>query len=164
MLFNKIVCLALICINLSGCIIVPLYYHSEKRPSQFDIAPIAERRGQVLRNLLQEKLRLVPCENSTHYQVLINLVKTHEAAGYNTDLTTTITRVNITADVTLSPLNASKPMFFKLTASDFYINAVSTFAMAKAEEDVEQRLLITLADHIIMKISALLKVTHAERP
>lgn len=164
MLYNKILVLALSVFLLQGCVFIPLYYKSTAVPSNFDVAPIADRRGQILRNLLREKLRFIPPNSASCYYVTTKLSTSQESAGYNTDLTTTITRVHLKAEVSLSDDMAKVIDNFNVEVADFYINAISTYATTKAEEDVERRLLNTLADGIVKKISVALKVPHAGRP
>lgn len=164
MLYNRFLLICLSVFILEGCVFIPLYYKSTTTPSHFDVAPIAERRGQILRNLLREKLRFVPQNASSCYYVNVTLTANQEAAGYNTDLTTTITRVYLKAQVCLSDAAAKQLADFNVEVADFFINAISTYATTKAEEDVERRLLNTLADAIVTKISIALKVPNAQRP
>lgn len=161
MLFNRLIlCCSLLL--LQACVFTPLYYHSKTEPQHFTIATIPERQGQLLRNLLREKLRFTPPNPSSCYHVNIVLTSTEAAAGYNTDLTATITRVTYTADVTLRDQDMKEVSNFKATLADFYINAISTYATTKAQEDVENRILNALASQIATKIAVALRVNNAE--
>lgn len=162
MLFSRLLLLcSLFC--LKACVFTPLYYQSSSKNTQFVISTIREREGQYLRNLLIEKLRFVPHDRSTCYYIDVALVTTEEAAGYNTDLTATMTRVTITATVDVKDQELNEISNFTTQIGDIYINALSTYAITKAQEDTENRILRSLASDISTKISVALKVKNAKR-
>lgn len=163
MLFNRLLlCLSLLL--LPACVFTPLYYQSASDNCHFNISAIPEREGQFLRNLLREKLRFVPPESSSCYHVNVALGSSNASAGYNTDLTTTITRVTFTATVSVRDDKMNEVTNFTSKVADFYINAISTYATTKAEEDIKNRILVALANDITTKISIALKVPHVKRP
>ena len=106
----KIIRLAVI-LNLilaTGCGFQPLYSrgsdnsrHVLKQLSRIQITPIENRTGQILRNLLQDKLTPLGLPSSPTYKLTISLKETRSDMAILRDSTSTFAKVKMDAEYQL---------------------------------------------------------------
>ena len=150
---------------LGGCGFQPVYRDGgaetgAARPllvdlAYIDIAVIADREGQILRNLLLDRLQPRGSAAQTDYTLRTRLNISTSDLGVQLDETTERSRVDVSASYTLSGDGFRKD-FRSRSASSFSTLDVE-YASLVAERDAIERSLRAIADEMTVKISAYLK-------
>ena len=149
---------ALVALALAGCGFQPLYgpRQAALRPelSAIRIAPIRDRIGQQLRNLLAARLAPRGEAARPRYLLTVSLNRTITKLGVRKN--TTVTRANLTvqARYALSRLADGRPLVSGHSrATTSYDIVLSPYATLVAEADAERRALEVIGEDIALRLS-----------
>lgn len=146
---------------LAGCGFTPL--HQATAPDArvaVDIAPIANRGGQLLRNALRQ--RLTPAGAPTGYHLNIRLTEKRVNMLIRANATSTLAKLTITARVTLRRKRDGAPLFSPRARSVASFNlGPSEYANLVAERGARRRALRAIADDIHRQVTIFLRRTAA---
>lgn len=150
--------LALIaCLALSACGFRPLYEAGgsseamQARLSGVEVAPIADRLGQIMRNRLLERLNVA---GSPEYRLTVVLAQATEGYGTRPDDAATQEQLTLTATVTFTKLDGEQVIFSEdLRARTSYDLVLSDYATVTQREDSARRLALELAERIHRRLA-----------
>ncbi|MFY9288246.1 MAG: LPS assembly lipoprotein LptE [Alphaproteobacteria bacterium] len=145
--------------SLSACGFSPVYgTHANSAPvvdemNQVAIENIPDRRGQVLRNHLIDRMYSKGRPRSTLYRLETRLRFTIEDLGIQSDATSTRALMNMYADYVLIDRNGK--ILFKGTAHSVssYNKLANQYASLAASEDAEIRTVKEVSEQIINSLS-----------
>jgi hypothetical protein len=157
-LFKKATLLSFFVI-FSACNIRPIYYQNalkaESSKSFIQISAIQERLGQELRNMLTERLHFISDLEKT-ISIHIGLQSRLEGIGYNPDLSSSVSRIILTATTRITNKNGYKKVFI-VEKSDIVTIPRSIYASLVNEDDIKRKILREIANNIIQRITILQK-------
>ena len=161
MLWSKATALALTCsiVLLSSCGFAPLYRHQSDSAGLFshfaaiEIASIESRRGQKLRNRLQDRLTPDGQPSEPLYKLIITINVTRNDVVILKDATSTFAKITLRAQYRLKNLNKAQIVTSGTTVATTGFNITqSEYVNIQAENGAQSR----LAEQISMKIEKLL--------
>jgi LPS-assembly lipoprotein len=148
---------------LAACGFRPLYSGEAGRETRevlagVEIAVIAERTGQILRNELLDRLTPNGAATQPRYRLVVELSETVQSLGVSKAATTTRTNLLIFANFQLVENSSSSRVFGGSSRSFNSFNVVlSEFATNAAEADARRRAARDLAEDITVRIALFLK-------
>lgn len=163
----------LICATLlaaSGCGFRPLYGKAggSDAPvlSTIQINQIPDRVGQILRNLLLERLAPKGVARRTDYTLSVTLTETKRDLAIRKDETATRANLIVTAAFSLTAERQPNRGSFtgSATSTNSYNVLRSDFATLSAEKNARDRALNTIADEIRVRVAAALRDPQAFTP
>lgn len=142
---------------LSACGFRPLYEaggssaNMRAHLSGIDVAPIADRLGQVMRNHLLDRLNV---GGNPEYQLIVRLAQSTEGYGIRPDAATTQEQLTLVATVTFAKFSEEEPIFVEdMRARTSYDIVLSDFASVTQREDSARRLALELAERIHRRLA-----------
>lgn len=143
--------------TLSGCGFRPIYGDSavaDERLNQVDIALIADRSGQQLRNYLIDRMYLNGRPERPDYRLSINLAERQVDLGIQKDATATRSQIIIAASYVLTS-NADGRVLANGSVRNLssYNVLPSEYATLVAEQDARERTLRAIGDDVIQRLS-----------
>jgi LPS-assembly lipoprotein len=154
------ICGPLFALGLWGCGFEPLY--ASKGDSGTDtvahmaaisIGPIADRAGQQLRNVLQDKLTPRGKPREALYRLNVSLEENRSNLIILQDATSTFAKMRITANYTLNDISTGKPLTRGRSESTTIFNIVeSEFANLNAQADARARAVNQIGDDIRLRL------------
>ena len=160
MLSRKVVVALLCCGLLAGCGFRPLYGTSGVTGNQavvadlaaIDIRPIADRQGQVLRNMLEEKLQPLGQPVAPEFQLQVRLDKATQLLGVRTDATSSRANLIVTAFYEL--YNAERRIVRDRVQSVVSYNILDDqYATIASEADAEERALTQISEELRTRLA-----------
>ena len=147
---------------LGACGFAPLYGRADGQPSpvaaelaQIAIAPIADRRGQLLRNALEERLTPSGDPPQAGYTLTVKLDETIEKLGIRQDASPTIANLTLKASYHLRASGAPKDALAGSARSVIsYSIAFADFPTVVAEGDARARAVRELASEITARLAS----------
>ena len=161
MLWSRATALALTCsiVLLSSCGFAPLYRHQSDSAGLFshfaaiEIASIESRRGQKLRNRLQDRLTPDGQPSEPLYKLIITINVTRNDVVILKDATSTFAKITLRAQYRLKNLNKAQIVTSGTTVATTGFNITqSEYVNIQAENGAQSR----LAEQISMNIEKLL--------
>jgi len=147
---------------LSGCGFTPVYGDrgvsaspaAAARLDSVAIEPIGERNGQMLRNLLIDRMYADGRPADPAYRLVIRLAATEEDLGIRRDATATRARVRLVADYELVDTASNEVVYRTFSRAVVSYNLLEAqYATLVAEQDAYERGLIELADDIRTRLA-----------
>ncbi|TNE65159.1 MAG: hypothetical protein EP335_06335 [Alphaproteobacteria bacterium] len=142
---------------LAGCGFTPLYEAGgsaddmRAKLSGIEVAPIADRLGQVMHNQLVQRLN---SDGNAEYQLVVTLDQSTEGYGFRPDAAATQEQMTITAHVALVSLVDDKTLFADdMRVRTSYDLVLSDFATVTQREDSARRLVLDLAERIHRRLA-----------
>lgn len=119
-----------------------------------EIAPLADRTGQILRNELIDRFYLAGRPADPAYRLDLSLFAVERELGIQEDDVATRVQLALTAQYRLSDRATGEVLFSGESSTLVFYNILDAqFATLVAEEDAFERGLTTLADDITTRIS-----------
>jgi LPS-assembly lipoprotein len=144
-------------LTLSACGFRPLYEAGgssaamQSHLSGIEVAPIADRLGQVMRNRLLERLNV---GSAPEYRLSVVLTQTTEGYGIRPDAAVTQEQLTLTATVIFAKLGEEELIFSEdMRARTSYDLVLSDFASVTQREDSARRLALELAERIHRRLA-----------
>ncbi len=156
-----VVCLLLgAAIVLSGCGFKPLYGRSEAQAlspvdhmAAIRIAPLADRIGQQLHNLLRDRLNPYGQPRDPAYRLDVEINEARQELGIRKDETATRANLILSASFTLGELESERVLLQGRTSSVNSFNILTNqFATDFSEADARERALRELSDNIRVRL------------
>lgn len=142
---------------LAGCGFKPLYEaggssaEMQAKLSAVEVAPIADRLGQVMRNRLLDRLNVGA---KADYRLEVVLSQSTEGYGVRPDAATTQEQLTMVAAVKLVSLTDDAVLFEdEMRARTSYDIVLSDFATVTQREDSARRLALELAERIHRRLA-----------
>jgi len=157
--------LAAALLGLSACGFQPLY--GERSDGQsvrtqlagVRIAPLPERRGQVLHNLLRNRINPGGQPGAPGYELRVVLSERAEETGLRIDETATRVNVTIIAEYTLFSMQDGRAVTDGRVLSEANYNILENrYATQVSEQHAVERALTVIADGITARLAAALAV------
>ncbi|MCR9219450.1 MAG: LPS assembly lipoprotein LptE [Alphaproteobacteria bacterium] len=126
-----------------------------------EVVPIAERRGQILHNLLLDRLNPRGRPQQPLYRLTTGVAVSVQGLGVLADATSSRSRVVVTATSTLS--GAGDPQVFEARAVSSFNTTESDYATLVAEDEAIERALRTIADQLMLEIAAFFRKARARQ-
>lgn len=126
-----------------------------------DVVPIAERRGQILHNLLLDRLNPRGRPANPLYRLTTGVTVAIQGLGVLADATSSRSRVVVTATSTLT--GAGDPQVFEARAVSSFNITESDYASLVAEEEAVERALRAIADQLMVDLAAFFRKARAQR-
>lgn len=150
--------IALISLLLLGaCGFKPLYeaggssIQMQTELAAIDVAPIADRIGQIMRNRLLDRLNASAAQK---YRLSVVLTQSSEAYGVRPDTATTQEQLTVVAAVRLIALENDTVLFDEqMRARTSFDLVLSDFATLTQREDSARRLVLELAERIHRRLA-----------
>lgn len=120
------------------------------------IAPIADRAGQRLRNLLLDRITPLGPPVVPGYVLKVKLAEGRREFALRADETPTRVTLTLTATFTLSPVGKARIFRGGAISANGYNVLQSEFATLSAERDARRRALSILSEAISLRIAAAL--------
>ena len=125
--------------------------------SQIRISPIADRRGQMLRNELVERLTPKGPPRSPRWRLDVRLDESYENTGILKNESVTRVNMRLVATYALVDMKADKTVMVRSTRSLASYNVpLSEFATVVGQRDAEARAISEVADEIRTRIAIFL--------
>lgn len=148
--------LVLMAFALSACGFQPLYSRSQEgalstaeHMATVRIAPLPDRIGQQLHNLLRDRLNPQGQPRNPAYELKIDLVESRQELSIRKDETATRANLIISAQFTLHEAESAQEVLLGLaTSTNSYNILTSQFATTYAELDARKRGLREISDDI----------------
>ncbi len=156
-----VVCLLLgVAVGLSACGFKPLYGRPEAQAlSSVDhmaairVAPLADRVGQQMHNLLRDRLNPYGQPRDPVYRLDVAINETRQQLGIRKDETATRANLILSASFTLSELESDRVLLRGRTSSVNSFNILTNqFATDASEADARGRALRELSDSIRVRL------------
>ncbi len=153
--------LVLMAFALSACGFQPLYSRphegalsTAEHMATVRIAPLPDRIGQQLHNLLRDRLNPQGQPRNPAYELKIDLVESRQELSIRKDETATRANLIISAQFTLHEVEAAQEVLLGLaTSTNSYNILTSQFATTYAELDARKRGLREISDDIRTRLS-----------
>jgi LPS-assembly lipoprotein len=127
------------------------------RLSGIKVLPIVDRKGQILSNLLRDRLTPHGTPQRPEYLLSVQLSEHIQSLGVRTDESATRANLKMTAAFTLSSAAPSKFVMRGIAESTSSFNILdSSFATLSSEKDARARSLREISDQIKTRISIFL--------
>lgn len=148
--------LLLMALALSACGFQPLYGRGQDgaaspaaQMAAVRIAPLRDRIGQQLRNLLRDRLNPLGQPSNPAYDLQIILVETRQELGIRKDETATRANLIVSANFSLLEVGSGRVLLRGLTTSTNSYNILtSQFATTSTESNARKRALREVSDEI----------------
>lgn len=125
--------------------------------SNIQIAPIANREGQILRGYLQERLN-PHGQSAPEYILETNITESRQDLGIERDTTATFARLSVTANYVLKSTDTGVVLLRSSARSINSFNVVdSPYAEQIAEQDARERALREIADDMALRLNVFFK-------
>lgn len=156
---------------LAGCGLEPLYGGGNGQESpvaaelaDIKIAPIADRRGQILRNELEERLTPRGEPARPNYTLNVTLEESIEKLVFRRDATPTRANMTMIANFRLKPMSGDQPVTSGTARTVVGYNiSGAEFATLVAEGDARERAVRELALQITSRLASHIAQTVAKR-
>jgi len=142
---------------LGACGFKPLYEaggsskQMQAELAAIDVAPIADRIGQIMRNRLLDRLNASATQK---YELSVVLTQSTEGYGVRPDTATTQEQLTLVAAVKLTALDDETVLFEEeMRARTSYDLVLSDFATLTQREDSARRLVLELAERIHRRLA-----------
>lgn len=140
----------------TGCGFQPLYSHGSgnsshvlNQLSRIQINPVENRTGQILRNLLQDKLTPLGLPSSPTYKLTIALKETRSDMAILRDSTSTFAKVKMDAKYQLINIETKNVLDSGTVTSTAVFNIVSSeYANLSAQKDARRRTARIISDSV----------------
>jgi LPS-assembly lipoprotein len=147
---------------LSGCGFEPMYARSSAGASpvaaelaDVSIAPIADRRGQMLRQALEERLNAGGEPARPRYTLAVSLSESIEKLVFRRDASPTLANLSLVADYQLRPAGGDGPATSGRARTTISYNiSRADFATLAAESDARERAVRELAIEITSRLAS----------
>ena len=147
---------------LSGCGFEPMYGRPSGGASpvagelaEVSIAPIADRRGQMLRQALEERLNAGGEPTRARYTLNVTLNESIEKLVFRRDASPTLANLSLVADYQLRPSGGELPATAGKTRTVISYNiSRADFATLAAEADARERAVRELAIEITSRLAS----------
>lgn len=145
---------------LAGCGFQPLYGKTQQGMVTDDfaairIAPLGERSGQMLHNLLRDRLNPYGQPTVPRYELQIALTESGVESGIQRDETATRVTLRMSADFSLIDLQSGEVVTKGLSRASSGFNILDNrYASTVSAEDARERALTVLADDIRLRLAA----------
>ena len=141
---------------LSACGFTPLYGGTDSQAmspvdhmAAIRIAPLPDRTGQQMHNLLRDRLNPIGQPRQPVYALGLRLSESRQELGIRKDETATRANLNLAVQFTLSSIQTGDPLYRgHVNAVSSYNILTSPFATGFSEADARSRALRELADSI----------------
>ena len=141
---------------LSACGFTPLYGGADSQAispvghmAAIRIAPLPDRIGQQMHNLLRDRLNPIGQPRQPVYALGLRLSESRQELGIRKDETATRANLNLAVQFTLSSIQSGDPLYRgHVNAVSSYNILTSPFATGFSETDAQARALRELADGI----------------
>jgi LPS-assembly lipoprotein len=152
-------------LGLAGCGFQPLHRAgaggagsdgSAATMSSIRIAPIADRAGQHLRNLLLDRITPLGAPAAPRYVLQVQLAEARREFALRSDETPTRVTLSLTATFALSPVGRAQVFRGGAISANGYNVLQSEFATLAAERDARRRALAILSEEISLRVAAAL--------
>ncbi len=148
--------LVAIALALSACGFTPLYGGADSQSmspvdhmAAIRIAPLPDRIGQQMHNLLRDRLNPIGQPREPVYALGLRLSESRQELGIRKDETATRANLNLSAQFTLSFIQTGDPLYRgHVNSVSSYNILTSPFATGFSEADARSRALRELADGI----------------
>ncbi len=156
-----IVCLLLgVAVALSACGFKPLYGRSEAQAlspvdhmAAIRIAPLQDRIGQQMHNLLRDRLNPYGQPRDPVYRLNVAISEVRQELGIRKDETATRANLILSARFTLREIESDRVLFKGRTSSVNSFNILaSQFATDFSEADARERALREISDNIRVRL------------
>jgi LPS-assembly lipoprotein len=124
------------------------------------IRPIAGRRGQILHNLMLDRLNPRGRPRQPLYQLTTGLDVNVQSLGARADATSSRQQVEVIATARLD--GVGEPQTFRARATSSYNTTESDYGSLVAQEDAIKRALNLIADELTVKIAAFFRNARAQ--
>jgi len=155
---------AAVCALLAGCGFHPLHGSGGGATASdaatlatIQIAPIADRSGQQLHNLLLDRLTPRGGPQAPRYVLSVRLAESRRNIALRSDETPTRVTLTLTATFTLSPVGEAREFRGSAVSANGYNVLRSEFATLASERDTRRRLLDALSEQISLRVAAALR-------
>ncbi|MBP5858148.1 hypothetical protein KAJ83_14100 [Marivibrio halodurans] len=148
-------------LGLAGCGFQPVYTRQATAAGEMSptadlyatkIEIIQNRRGQILRNLLLDRMNPYGPPQDPLYNLNTTLVVSIVGLGVQADATTSRSQATVTVTSVLS--GAGEPQTFKVSATSSFNITESDYGSVVAEDDAVEKALEVLADRLTLQIAA----------
>ncbi len=156
----------LLVFGLAGCGFQPLHRVADGGGAGSDgsaatlgsvrIAPIADRAGQRLRNLLLDRITPLGAPVIPRYVLEVKLAEARREFALRADETPTRVTLTLTATFALSPVGMAHVFRSGAVSANGYNVLQSEFATLSAERDARRRALSILSEEISLRVAAAL--------
>ncbi len=148
--------LVVMALVLSACGFKPLYGGTDSQAmspvdhmAAIRIAPLPDRTGQQMHNLLRDRLNPIGQPREPIYALGLRLSESRQELGIRKDETATRANLNLAVQFTLSSVQTGTPLYSgHLNSVSSYNILTSPFATGFSEADARARALRELADGI----------------
>ncbi len=143
-------------LGLSACGFTPLYGGTDSQAmspvdhmAAIRIAPLPDRTGQQMHNLLRDRLNPIGQPREPVYALGLRLSESRQELGIRKDETATRANLNLAVQFTLSSVQTGEPLYRgHVNSVSSYNILTSPFATGFSEADARSRALRELADGI----------------
>ena len=152
----------------TGCGFQPLYSHGSGNSSQvlnqlarIQVSPIESRIGQILRNLLQDKLTPSGVPSSPTYRLAISLEETRSDMAILRDSTSTFAKVKMKAQYQLINIETKSVLNSGTVTSTTVFNIVSSeYANINAQKDARRRTVRIISETVKERLALFFLKNH----
>ena len=152
----------------TGCGFQPLYSHGSGNSSQvlnqlarIQVSPIESRIGQILRNLLQDKLTPSGVPSSPTYRLAISLAETRSDMAILRDSTSTFAKVKMKAQYQLINIETKNVLNSGPATSTTVFNIVSSeYANINAQKDARRRTVRIISETVKERLALFFLKNH----
>ena len=152
----------------TGCGFQPLYSHGSGNSSQvlnqlarIQVSPIESRIGQILRNLLQDKLTPSGVPSSPTYRLAISLEETRSDMAILRDSTSTFAKVKMKAQYQLINIETKNVLNSGTATSTTVFNIVSSeYANINAQKDARRRTVRIISETVKERLALFFLKNH----
>jgi LPS-assembly lipoprotein len=151
--------------GVSACGFRPLYGEvagavGDERLAAVDIALIADRSGQIVRNRLLTRMQPAGEVAPSTHQLDVDLSESSIGLAVERDETATRTNITVTAQIALTDLaNGEIVLLQSVSSYTSYDTLTAEYATLSAERDARERALRDLADRIATTVALYLQRT-----
>lgn len=117
-----------------------------------EIGTIQNRRGQILRNLLLDRMNPYGPPRDPLYHLNTTLVVSVAGLGVQADATTSRSQATVTVTSVLT--GVGEPQTFKVSATSSFNTTESDYGSVVAEDDAVESALEVLADRLTLQVAA----------
>lgn len=157
----RLAALALCGLVLAGCGFRPLYGGKSDSPglaaelATVEIAPIADRTGQLLRNALEQRMERAGGNRRKAYTLVVEVDETTEGLGLGRDATVTRANLVVTANFELRQ-NGTMIWSGQSRSAAAYNILTQQYATVASERDSRDRAVAQVADDITRRLAVFL--------
>jgi LPS-assembly lipoprotein len=167
-MFLRLFFLPLMLLSLSGCGFTPLYGRHDSGGNvslalnEVAVATIPERRGQMLRNAIIDRLYQNGTSATPRYDLTIGLEQTNADLGVRRDATSARTQIILTARYSLNQRDNGTMILSGIAKTSVSYNKLDAqYATLTARENAETRALHEVSEQIINRLALHFKTAPA---